>query len=128
MKRAGIYVGGKEIVERYIGDKLVYAKIKKLTLKLERTTLSPYANEIKTNSVVIPSEIKKIFKVEIEGYPSYEGEVKPYQYFSAKTPQWQYWDNQWHLYGITFPKDLNEIYHLNGNFMRTGETVTIHYI
>lgn len=124
--REKIVIGNKEITTRYVGDKLVYAKIKKLTLKLKRTVLSPYANEIEINSVVIPSEIKKIIKVEIERYLSYEGEVQPYQHFNAKTPQREYGDNQWYLYGITFPKDLNTIYNLNGNFMKANE-ITIYY-
>ncbi|RYC97859.1 hypothetical protein [Facklamia hominis] len=122
MKRISIYAGGREIIARYVGEKLVYAKVKKITLQLSKTTYSPFAKGIDLVEFVIPHEIRKILKVEIEGFPSYEGEMEPNQIVRT----WS--DNKWCLYGITFSKELTDIYNLNGGFMNTGNTVTIHYI
>lgn len=48
MKREGIYVGNKEVVARYIGDKLIWKKFKTLVTNITRETVS-YEKNLRLN-------------------------------------------------------------------------------
>lgn len=119
MARDKLMLGDKEIVQRYVGEKLVYAKVKKMTFKLKKTTMSPLATQIEVGSDM-PSLINKIIKLEVKGYSSYKGEITPSQSKSS-------WNNYVpRLYSIHFKEDLDTIFNLNGNFMKSDE-ITIYY-
>ena len=66
MSRVGIFIGDKEVVRRYVGDKLVWENVKKETLFVKEQTTQFRGNLSFEN--VQAKEIKEVISLEILGY------------------------------------------------------------
>ena len=105
MSRVGIFIGDKEVIKRYVGDKLVWENTKKITLKVTES-VSKFRNNITLKNVPI-KEIKEIISLEVTYSNKYipkrhlgtitKSQIKSYELYS------------WGDLRISFVDDLGKI-------------------
>lgn len=134
MARVGIYVGGKEIVRRYVGDKLVWQKwkwrqIMEVTRRDEiatSTSESVRALYI-TRNFVVGSDTQIYTGKGNSGYVTFDGKVMQVQLLSGETGNRGRWASDQNVVRIQFVNPNDVWYIMDRRNSYTSFTITERY-
>lgn len=118
MARVGIYVGGKEIVRRYVGDKLVWQKwkwrqIMEVTRRdeIETSTSEGVRALYITRNFVVGSDTQIYTGKGNSGYVTFDGKVMQVQLLSGETGNRGRWASDQNVVRIQFVNP-NDVWHI----------------
>lgn len=134
MARVGIYVGGKEIVRRYVGDKLVWQKwkwrqIMEVTRRdeIETSTSEGVRALYITRNFVVGSDTQIYTGKGNSGYVTFDGKVMQVQLLSGKTGNRGRWASDQNVVRIQFVNPNDVWYIMDRRNSYTSFTITERY-
>ena len=134
MTRVGIYVGGKEIVRRYVGDKLVWQKwkwrqIMEVTRRdeIETSTSEGVRALYITRNFVVGSDTQIYTGKGNSGYVTFDGKVMPVQLLSGETGNRGRWVSDQNVVRIQFVNPNDVWYIMDRRNSYTSFTITERY-
>ena len=134
MTRVGIYVGGKEIVRRYVGDKLVWQKwkwrqIMEVTRRdeIETSTSEGVRALYITRNFVVGSDTQIYTGKGNSGYVTFDGEVMQVQLLSGETGNRGRWASDQNVVRIQFVNPNDVWYIMDRRNSYTSFTITERY-
>ena len=134
MARVGIYVGGKEIVRRYVGDKLVWQKwkwrqIMEVTRRdeIETSTSEGVRALYITRNFVVGSDTQIYTGKGNSGYVTFDGKVMQVQLLSGETGNRGRWASDQNVVRIQFVNPNDVWYIVDRRNSYTSFTITERY-
>ena len=134
MTRVGIYVGGKEIVSRYVGDKLVWQKwkwrqIMEVTRRdeIETSTSEGVRALYITRNFVVGSDTQIYTGKGNSGYVTFDGKVMQVQLLSGETGNRGRWASDQNVVRIQFVNPNDVWYIMDRRNSYTSFTITERY-
>lgn len=134
MTRVGIYVGGKEIVRRYVGDKLVWQKwkwrqIMEVTRRdeIETSTSEDVRALYITRNFVVGSDTQIYTGKGNSGYVTFDGKVMQVQLLSGETGNRGRWASDQNVVRIQFVNPNDVWYIMDRRNSYTSFTITERY-
>lgn len=134
MSRVGIYVGGKEIVRRYVGDKLVWQKwkwrqIMEVTRRdeIETSTSEGVRALYITRNFVVGSDTQIYTGKGNSGYVTFDGKVMQVQLLSGETGNRGRWASDQNVVRIQFVNPNDVWYIMDRKNSYTSFTITERY-
>ena len=134
MTRVGIYVGGKEIVRRYVGDKLVWQKwkwrqIMEVTRRdeIETSTSEGVRALYITRNFVVGSDTQIYTGKGNSGYVTFDGKVMQVQLLSGETGNRGRWASDQNVVRIQFVNPNDVWYIMDRRNSYTSFTITERY-
>ena len=134
MARVGIYVGGKEIVRRYVGDKLVWQKwkwrqIMEVTRRdeIETSTSEGVRALYITRNFVVGSDTQIYTGKGNSGYVTFDGKVMQVQLLSGETGNRGRWASDQNVVRIQFVNPNDVWYIIDRRNSYTSFTITERY-
>lgn len=134
MSRVGIYVGGKEIVRRYVGDKLVWQKwkwrqIMEVTRRdeIETSTSESVRALYITRNFVVGSDTQIYTGKGNSGYVTFDGKVMQVQLLSGETGNRGRWASDQNVVRIQFVNPNDVWYIMDRRNSYTSFTITERY-
>lgn len=134
MARVGIYVGGKEIVRRYVGDKLVWQKwkwrqIMEVTRRdeIETSTSEGVRALYITRNFVVGSDTQIYTGKGNSGYVTFDGKVMQVQLLSGETGNRGRWASDQNVVRIQFVNPNDVWYIMDRRNSYTSFTITERY-
>lgn len=134
MARVGIYVGGKEIVRRYVGDKLVWQKWKWRQImevtrrdKIETSTSEGVRALYITRNFVVGSDTQIYTGKGNSGYVTFDGKVMQVQLLSGETGNRGRWASDQNVVRIQFVNPNDVWYIMDRRNSYTSFTITERY-
>ena len=134
MTRVGIYVGGKEIVRRYVGDKLVWQKWKWRQImevtrrdKIETSTSEDVRALYITRNFVVGSDTQIYTGKGNSGYVTFDGKVMQVQLLSGETGNRGRWASDQNVVRIQFVNPNDVWYIMDRRNSYTSFTITERY-
>lgn len=134
MSRVGIYVGGKEIVRRYVGDKLVWQKwkwrqIMEVTRRdeIETSTSEGVRALYITRNFVVGSDTQIYTGKGNPGYVTFDGKVMQVQLLSGETGNRGRWASDQNVVRIQFVNPNDVWYIMDRRNSYTSFTITERY-
>lgn len=134
MAREGIYIGGKEILERYVGDKLVWSKWKWRQImevtrsdKIETSTAESVRALYITRNFVVGSDTQIYTGKGNSGYVTFDGKVMQVQLLSGETGNRGRWASDQNVVRIQFVNPNDVWYIMDRRNSYTSFTITERY-
>ena len=134
MSRVGIYVGGKEIVRRYVGDKLVWQKwkwrqIMEVTRRdeIETSTSESVRALYIIRNFVVGSDTQIYTGKGNSGYVTFDGKVMQVQLLSGETGNRGRWASDQNVVRIQFVNPNDVWYIMDRRNSYTSFTITERY-
>ena len=134
MTRVGIYVGGKEIVRRYVGDKLVWQKwkwrqIMEVTRRdeIETSTSEGVRALYITRNFIVGSDTQIYTGKGNSGYVTFDGKVMQVQLLSGETSNRGRWASDQNVVRIQFVNPNDVWYIMDRRNSYTSFTITERY-
>ena len=134
MARVGIYVGGKEIVRRYVGDKLVWQKwkwrqIMEVTRRdeIETSTSESVRALYITRNFIVGSDTQIYTGKGNSGYVTFDGKVMQVQLLSGETGNRGRWASDQNVVRIQFVNPNDVWYIMDRRNSYTSFTITERY-
>lgn len=134
MARVGIYVDGKEIVRRYVGDKLVWQKwkwrqIMEVTRRdeIETSTSEGVRALYITRNFVVGSDTQIYTGKGNSGYVTFDGKVMQVQLLSGETGNRGRWASDQNVVRIQFVNPNDVWYIMDRRNSYTSFTITERY-
>lgn len=134
MARVGIYVGGKEIVRRYVGDKLVWQKwkwrqIMEVTRRdeIETSTSESVRALYITRKFIVGSDTQIYTGKGNSGYVTFDGKVMQVQLLSGETGNRGRWASDQNVVRIQFVNPNDVWYIMDRRNSYTSFTITERY-